>query len=264
MKLSNSLETILENDRRWILGSFLFLAGLAWGVLVYQSWDMGHGAAGLAGCPMPASNSAWGVSEFWAIFIMWLVMMVAMMVPSAIPMILTFASVNRKRQESQSTIVPTWIFLSGYLIVWAGFSLGVTLLQGQLYQWALLSPMMEATNRFFSGSLLLLAGAFQWSPLKNTCLTFCQSPFIFLMTSWREGKTGALFMGLRHGIFCTGWCWALMALLFVFGVMNLRWVAVLSIFVLLEKLAPRRWRVNRFSGLMLIGGGFFSILYQRM
>ena len=195
---------------------------------------------------------AWTPRDFFFTFLMWVVMMMAMMIPSASPMILMFTSVNHKRREKENHFVPTWIFLFGYIAVWTGFSVAATFTQWYLHKKALLSPMMVTTSPIFGGILLIAAGIFQLTPLKNRCLSFCQNPFGFLMKDWREGKWGALLMGLKHGVFCTGCCWALMILLFVMGVMNIFWIGVISILVLLEKISPKDWPSSHISGILLI------------
>ena len=198
---------------------------------------------------------AWGATEVLLTWVMWAVMLVAMMPPSAAPMILMFATVNRRHRGQQGPVVPTTVFLLGYLLVWGGFSVVATLAQWGLHTAALLSPMMVSTSPMLGGLLLLAAGIFQWTPLKSTCLTQCRSPLGFLMTEWREGAWGALLMGLRHGRYCVGCCWVLMALLFVAGVMNLLWVAAIAAFVLVEKVLPRGELVGRVVGSMLMLAG---------
>jgi predicted metal-binding membrane protein len=143
--------------------------------------------------------------------------------------------------------------------VWTGFSALATVAQWGLHVAALLSPGMVATSPWLGGGLLLAAGIFQWTPLKNACLRQCRSPVNFLLQSWREGPTGALVMGLRHGAYCAGCCWFLMALLFVAGVMNLLWVATIMAFVLLEKAAPKGDWIARFGGALLVGWGLLVI-----
>jgi predicted metal-binding membrane protein len=189
---------------------------------------------------------------------MWSVMMVAMMVPSATPMVLTFATVNRRRKERQAPYVPVAIFLAGYLVVWTGFSVAATTAQFWLQSVRLLSMEMVSTSTIFAASLLIGAGVFQWTPLKQRCLTQCAGPLSFLMSSWREGRKGALVMGLRHGLYCLGCCWAVMALLFAAGVMNLLWVGGLSLFVLVEKLAPKL--VSRAGGVAMAAAGVWLLL----
>lgn len=207
---------------------------------------------------MPQMNS-WGSRDLISTLLMWSVMMAAMMIPSAAPMILMFASVHRKRRESDSPYVSTGIFLLGYLLVWAGFSLLATLAQWGLHATTLLSPAMMIASPVIGGLVLVAAGVFQWTPLKDACRTQCSSPLSFVMTQWREGTGGAVAMGLRHGLFCVGCCGLLMALLFVTGIMNLLWVALIAGFVLVEKVLPSgRW-LSRMSGLALFVWGLWIV-----
>ncbi len=194
------------------------------------------------------------------LFLMWAEMMVAMMLPSAAPMILTFAMVNRKRQEREEMFVPVGVFIVGYFLVWTGFSAVAAVAQWALHGAAMLSPAMVSTSPFLAGGLLIAAGLFQWTRFKSACLTHCRSPLTFLLGEWREGRAGALWMGLKHGIYCTGCCWFLMALLFVAGVMNLVWVAAISLFVLLEKLVPQPLLLGKISGAVLIAWGTWVLL----
>jgi predicted metal-binding membrane protein len=218
---------------------------------------MGHMDMGM-GMAMPHMQS-WHVMDFLSMFLMWAIMMVAMMVPSAAPMMLLFATVNRRRQEQERPYVPTAIFLSGYLLVWIGFSVLATLVQWRLHEAALLSSIVVRTSPMLGGVLLLAAGIFQWTPLKYTCLMHCRSPLSFLMTDWREGYRGALTMGVKHGSYCTGCCWFLMALLFVAGVMNLLWVTTITAFILVEKAVPRGDRVGRVAGVVLSLAGLLML-----
>jgi predicted metal-binding membrane protein len=188
-------------------------------------------------------------------FIMWAVMMVAMMLPSAAPMILVFERVHLDRAAKQQPYVPTAVFAAGYLAVWVGFSVLATAAQWALHTAALLSPGMAAASPWLGGALLIAAGAFQLTPLKRACLAKCRTPLGFMLTEWREGVGGALMMGLRHGVFCTICCWGLMALLLVGGVMNLLWVAGLAIVVLGEKVLPRGELLGRIGGALLIAWG---------
>lgn len=215
--------------------------------------DMGSGAGRVAMRP-------WGVADFALTFVMWAVMMTAMMVPTAAPMILLFANVQRKRKESLRPFVPTGVFLLAYLVVWYGFAAIASVAQLGLHTAALLSPQLASTSPFLGGILLIAAGVFQWTPLKSVCLSHCRGPLAFLMSEWREGKAGAFLMGGRHGLFCLGCCWVLMTLLFVLGVMNLLWIAALAGFVLIEKLAPAGQWVGRITGILLVGWGVWTIL----
>jgi predicted metal-binding membrane protein len=171
-------------------------------------------------------------------FFMWWIMMVAMMLPSAAPMILLFAALNRKQRDSGQPYVATSIFALGYLAAWAGFSLVATMLQRAFELTGVLSPRLVATNVILGGVLLVAAGAYQLTPVKHACLRHCRSPLAFLGTRWQRGARGALRMGVRHGAYCVGCCWFLMGLLFFGGVMNLYWIAGLALFVLFEKTIP--------------------------
>jgi predicted metal-binding membrane protein len=193
---------------------------------------------------------------------MWTEMMVAMMIPSAAPMILTFAAVQRKRRDRETPFVPTGIFLLGYLAAWTGFSVLAAIAQWILHAEALLSPMMVGTSPILGGALLLAAGVFQWTGLKHSCLAQCRSPLNFLLSDWRDGHWGAFRMGLKHGTYCIGCCWFLMALLFVAGVMNLWWIAIIAAFVLLERVLPKSLFVGRASGVLLGAWGLWLIFHR--
>jgi predicted metal-binding membrane protein len=240
-----------------VIGGLIGIAALAWTYIGYLAWAMGrmHMTMDMA---MPHMQ-AWGVLDLVLLLVMWAVMMVAMMVPSAAPMILIFTTLNRRRREQQQPYVSAAVFVGGYLLVWSGFSALATLAQWGLHSAALLSPMMVGTSPLLGGILLLAAGIFQWTPLKYTCLKQCRSPLGFLMTDWREGTQGALIMGLRHGMYCTGCCWSLMVLLFVAGVMNLLWVATITAFVLIEKVIPKGDLVGRMAGGALIVAGLIML-----
>jgi len=185
-----------------------------------------------------------------------------MMIPSAAPMILIFAQVNRQRQLQQRPFARTGLFGLGYILVWTAFSLAAAIAQWVLHGTALLSAQMKSMSPWTGGGLLILAGLFQWTPWKRTCLDHCRSPLTFLLTEWREGSAGAVVMGLRHGAYCTGCCWLLMALLFVAGVMNVVWVAAITIIVLLEKLTPQRFRLSVISGVIFVLWGVWIIAAQ--
>ena len=251
--------SVLKRDRVLILFTVIGVALFAWLYLFREAWAMRQIGSAIVRCCIPRCQ-VWGARDFFAIFIMWAIMMVAMMLPTMIPMALTFAFVNRKRKEREDPFVPTWIFVAGYLVIWTLFSVLATALQWFLHNRALVSPAMVSASPLFNGLLLILAGVFQFTPFKNACLSHCRTPFNFIMSDWREGQWGALGMGLRHGFFCAGCCWVLMLLLFVLGVMNLWWIAVLSVFVLLEKMAPATFRLSAISGGLLIGWGIIFLV----
>jgi predicted metal-binding membrane protein len=251
------LETILRRERLIVGGCLAVMVLVAWWYLFHARAAMsGMDMSGMdmPGMIMPDSQS-WGPMTVFLLFVMWAVMMVAMMLPSAAPMILAFHGVNRRRQTAGQEFVPVGIFVAGYLAVWTAYSAAATLAQLGLHKAALLSPAMTATSPFLSGGLLIAAGIFQWTPLKRGCLKGCRSPLSFLMSEWRDGRLGAFVMGLRHGSYCVGCCWILMALLFVAGVMNLLWVAVIALFVLAEKTLPRAELLSRVTGAALVAAG---------
>ena len=186
--------------------------------------------------------------------IVWSVMMAAMMISSALAMISVHDRVTRAR-SSAHPLASTVAFAAAYLIVWIGFSALVTAVQWQLERGGLMSDMMASANAWLSGGLLIVAGLFQWSPLKHACLGKCRSPIAFILNEWRPGIGGALVAGLRHGIYCLGCCWALMALLFVFGTMNLAAAAALAVLVLAEKMLPWGHRIARGAGVVFVALG---------
>lgn len=255
MQQATALESVLRRDRVVVLAGLVIISGLAWAYTVYLAQRVGN----MEGTAMSMPNlQPWSAVDFATMFTMWAVMMVAMMVPTAAPMVLVFAKVNRTRREQQRPYVPTSIFLAGYVVVWSGFAALATLANWGLHTGGLLSSTMgESTSALLGSFLLLAAGIFQWSPLKYACLTQCRTPLGFIMTEWREGAGGALNMGLKHGLYCLGCCWVLMALLFVLGVMNLVWIAALAGFVLLEKVVPAGQWVGRITGLALVGWSLF-------
>jgi predicted metal-binding membrane protein len=263
------LPLILRRDR---LPAFVGLIGvtvLAWLYLVWLARGMGEMAgagdmggmsgAGMSSMAMPALG-AWSASYAVLMFLMWSVMMVGMMLPSAAPMILLYDRVRERQEAKGASLASTGVFALGYLAAWALFSLGAVAAQWGLERAALLSPMMVSASPWLGGGLLILAGIYQWTPLKNACLVHCRSPITFLAHHWRPGRVGAFRMGLHHGLYCIGCCWVLMALLFVFGVMNLLWIAALAVFVLLEKVLPRGDLVGRASGGLMIAAGLLLIV----
>lgn len=223
---------------------------VAWGLAVWPMLDMHGGAAH----PMMPASAAWTLANVVAAFVMWAVMMAAMMLPGAVPMVLLYGQLVTRGDPS---VAPrrTVIFVLAYLLTWAGYSLGATATQWGLQVALVLSPMGAITSPWVTSALLVGAGAYQLTPIKDACLSRCRSPFGFLTAEWRGGDRGALIMGLRHGSFCVGCCWALMALAFVGGTMNLVWMAVLTVVVTVEKVVPRGDTVARVLGASLICGG---------
>ena len=246
-----------------VLAGLAGVTGLAWVYLLVTAAEMGGVADAGAMSAMEAALQikSWSGLDFLLMFLMWAVMMVAMMVPSAAPMILLFAAIHRKQRERGRSFAPVSAFVAGYIAIWSAFSLAATLLQWGLEQAALLSLMMVGTSPMLGGGLLVVAGLYQWTPLKQACLRYCRSPIQFLSHGMRKGRGGAFVMGLEHGAFCVGCCWILMGLLFVGGVMNLLWVAAIAVFVLLEKVLPFGVLGGRVTGALLALAGLF-VLFQ--
>ncbi len=201
---------------------------------------------------------SWTAADVFFTFSMWTVMMVGMMAGTAAPVLLLFAAAHTGRGD-RGVRLAVLIFGLGYITVWVGFSACAALAQWALHQTAMLSPAMAASSPYLAGAILIVTGAYQLTPWKGACLTYCRSPLGFLMTNWRDGQLGALQMGVRHGAYCLGCCWALMCVLFVVGVMNLVWVAALTLFVLLEKIGPRGTVVARVAGAAMVLVGILLI-----
>jgi predicted metal-binding membrane protein len=264
---TGKIEKTLAQDRRLVLLAIIILTTLSWVYLHITSGQMASGDMSSMGMgdmadpnmmgAMTASQMPWTFTTFFLMFVMWSVMMIGMMIPSAAPTILLFAKVQRKKLADQMPATRIASFTAGYLLVWICFSVAATGLQWILTEARLLSPMMVSANTYLATALLISAGLYQLTPLKHACLKQCQTPLGFLTRHWRDGTSGALQMGIHHGMFCLGCCWVLMALLFVGGVMNLAWIAAIAIFVLVEKLVPKGEIIGRVSGIMMIGFGVY-------
>lgn len=233
---STSVPSLPRRDRIAILSALCGVTVLAWAYILYL-W------AKMPAMNMSTSDSMmqihpWMPADFVFMFFMWAIMMVGMMLPSAAPMILLYAGMMRKAERQGAPMASTAAFVCGYLVMWCLFSVGATLLQWGLHRAALLSLMMVTKSQLLGGGLLIIAGLYQLTPWKNVCLDHCRSPAHFFFHHWRPGVSGAFRLGLEHGAFCLGCCWALMGLLFFGGVMNLLWIAGITIFVFLEKVLP--------------------------
>ena len=259
-----SIERLIARDRLWLTLGLVVTISLAWLYLLRESAAMDAMAADArhhAAMGMAAMNMRdWGMADWAALFFMWAVMMVAMMLPSAAPVILLVLGAYRLRRDAQARAAAV-MFVGGYVLVWTAFSAIAAGGQLTLHRAAVLSNEMRLRSAAVSGVILLLAGIYQWLPFKNRCLVRCQAPLAFLTQHWRTGVKGGLEMGVRHGASCVGCCWVLMTLLFVLGVMNLVWVAALMVFVLLEKLAPRGAIVGRVGGVAAACWGLYLLVW---
>jgi predicted metal-binding membrane protein len=241
----------LARARALILGSLLVLAAAAWAVLVWQSSTTGMDHV------ENMLTMDMGVALFLAV---WLAMMVAMMFPTAAPMILTFAHVQQRKERSGKPFVPTWVFVSSYLAIWTAFgalayaaALGATeLASGSMW-------VMDNAARI-GGGVLVLAGLYQLSPLKEICLSKCRAPMAFVLTSWRDGYAGALRMGLEHGLYCLGCCWLFFVIVFPLGMMNVAVLAAIVLVIFAEKALPFGERAKQLAAAALLAYGTLVIL----
>ncbi len=255
MGIASSIRGSPGDSRALVFACLAVLILASWAYLLYQDWAMAH--MDIVDMAMP-STVAWGVADLALVFLMWAIMMIGMMLPSAMPMVFAVGPISRQR--GTTSFDTSLLFTGGYLSVWMAFSVLATLAQWGLHSATMMSADMRASTPVLAGLLLAAAGLYQLSTVKLACLARCWSPLDFLLSEWRDGRWGAFVMGLRHGAFCAGCCWGLMALLFALGVMNLAWVAVISVVVLLEKLTRRGVWLARGSGVLLIGWGVYVLL----
>ena len=252
----STLERLLRHDRAVTLVALLVASVLAW-VYILSGAGMDMSSMEMKTMPMLGMGMPhrWTAAYCALMLAMWAIMMVAMMLPSAAPMVLLFAAIERRRRQA-SPFAATAIFTAAYVSVWSGFSIAATLLQWLLDRSALLSPTMVTTNGLIAGAVLIAAGVYQFTPLKQACLRSCRSPLEFISGYWNSGP---FRIGLRHGMYCVGCCWMVMLLLFVGGIMNLMWVAVIAAFVVAEKMAPRGPWLGYGVGAVLTAWGIWTL-----
>ncbi|MDW9779908.1 DUF2182 domain-containing protein [Sinorhizobium meliloti] len=290
MPPDTALESLLRRDRAIVAASLVALTVVAW---TYTLWlaaamnidgmsmsapgmeadmkmdpamdmdgmEMGSRGALSLGTVLGISPRPWSSVEAGVTLTMWIVMLVGMMLPSATPMILLYARVGRQSRIAGKPFAATGFFAGGYLLAWAGFALVATLGQW-LMEGTLLTPALASASRIFSGVVLVIAGLYQWTSLKDACLSQCQTPIVFLQRhgGFRRDPAGAVGLGLRHGVYCIGCCWALMTLLFVGGIMNVLWIAAIAIFVLAEKVIPTGRVLSRVAGSLLAAFGLWQLI----
>ncbi len=261
-----------------VTAALAILAGLSWLYLAHWESRMAGGVMmngkAMGGDAMSghlamghAGGTEIGMGEFALAAVMWSVMMVAMMLPTALPAIAVFGDLAQRRAARPALAAPplaaagmdskqaadtTLLFAAGYVGAWIGYALAAAAAQLALARAALLAPQLQSTSAGLSAAILVAAGLFQFTPLKDQCLAKCRHPLAFFLAEWRDGKAGALRLGLHHGSYCVACCWALMAIMLVVGAMNLAWMAALTLLVLGEKLAPARWKLSRAAGLVLV------------
>jgi predicted metal-binding membrane protein len=241
-----SLSPLQRWDQSLLIGSLSALALLAWAYLFYLNNNMMGMNAGLR---------PWSAVDFLMMFLMWAIMMVGMMVPTAMRAVLIYARIAARGQPEKPLIAPGYLFSAGYIVIWTLFSVGATVMQWALERAALLSPMMVSSSAGLGAALLVAAGIYQLTPWKDTCLKHCQSPIMYLAANYQKGLPQAFILGFKHGAYCLGCCWVLMGLLFLGGVMNLLWILAITLFVFAEKLLPTALRSTGLSGgLMILAG----------
>ena len=249
---------VLRRDRIVVVLALTLLTALAWSYLLWLSADIsmdGMIPSGMA--LMVPAHTPWQPMEFAFVFVMWTVMMVGVMTPSAAPMFLMYARMGRLT-DAQGTPLPATVwFAAGYFLVWVAFALLATWVQWGLERSGLLDSWMASTSSVLAAFVFVVAGSYQWTRLKDVCLTQCQRPFAFLMRHgvFRPDASGSVMLGLRHGAYCVGCCWALTALLLVGGVMNLLWIGLLALLILLEKVTPFGRRIAPLAGTIPLVAG---------
>jgi predicted metal-binding membrane protein len=246
------LERVMRHDRLVVIAGLSLLILLSWSYLLLNA-DVG--TDDMAGMAMSMGLVPWTLERWAVMLLMWLVMMVAMMLPGAAPMILLYTRIARGHDPQNKPAVGTGFFTLGYIAIWSGYSVAAVALQFWLDHLALLSPMMKTTSITVAGSVLVMAGLYQWTPLKHACLKRCRSPLEFVLSHWRTGANGAFIMGIQHGLYCVGCCWVIMLLLFFGGVMNPYCIAGIAAFVLVEKLFPGGPWFSRVAGTLLMAWG---------
>ena len=258
----------LGKQEKNIILALLILSVVSWIVTVFHAHSMNSQMSTEMDMPMGMGNHSM-IFEASLFLVMWVVMMIAMMFPAVVPMVLIFSKVHDERKSRNEGSIPTWVFVSGYLIVWAFFGV-LAYFGGLLVDHSALSfPKLKAYSTVIGGVVLIAAGLYQLTPLKNACLTHCRSPLHFIMHKWREGYLGAFLMGIDHGVYCLGCCWGLMLVLFIVGVMNLTWMGILTLVILVEKISKHGVMISKVvGGLLLILGlviaiqqGILSIIF---
>jgi len=271
--VATNLETLLRRDRLVVLAALGALTILAWVYILRLAVTMGVAADGMnmtgfrlaasaAGMVMRPALEAWSGTEFLFTLVMWIVMMIGMMTPSVAPIVLLYVLVGRHAVKTGTQFPSTVWFVGGYLLVWAAFSLVATTAQWALDRAALVTSSLISTNGLLGGIVLIVAGVYQWTSLKHKCLNECQSPLQFIQRNggFQRAPSGSLRLGILHGMYCVGCCWTLMALLFVVGVMNVLWVALIAILILAEKVIQTGNLIPRSAGVVFVLIGLLLIL----
>lgn len=263
LSTSASLPLLAYKEQAVVYAGIVFIAALSWWYLVWYAYEM-QADMGLQGdmnlwMPPSAHNSAWGAFDFMMLFLMWAVMMLAMMLPTVFPLARVYASFYKQRHPGNSRLWMSNVLILGYAFAWTIFSAVITLAEWPLHISGVLNPMMEPLSLLFSGIAILLAGIYQWTPMKTSCLVRCRSPIGFLFQYWTETVPSVFLLGARYGLICIGCCWALMILLLGLGMMNILWVAALTLLMLAEKVLPHRTLMQNTFGIVFSVWGLYLI-----
>ena len=255
------MEAVLRHERKIVLAVLVLISLIAWGyTLAGVGMEMSALETTAAIGDMVMSPVAWSASYAALIFLMWAIMMIAMMLPSAAPMVLLFAAVSRKSKRPAAPFVSTGVFALGYVACWVFFSLLATALQWGLASVGLMTPVMSVSGDLLGAAILIAAGLYQLTPVKHACLRHCRHPIHFISSHWRSGTAGAFRLGVEHGSFCLGCCWFLMGLLFFGGIMNLYWIGGVAAYVLLEKLVPLGHWLSYAAGTIAAAAGAWMMV----
>jgi predicted metal-binding membrane protein len=269
--MATNLETLLRRDRWVVLTALCTLSILAWAYILRLAVQMDMGRMNMTGFRMAASAAGmvmrpafepWSGPEFLFTLVMWTVMMIGMMTPSVAPIVLLYVLVGRQAVKTGKQFPSTAWFVGGYLLVWTVFSFVATTAQWALERAAVLTPSMATASALVGGIVLIVSGVYQWTSLKDKCLRQCQSPLQFIQRNggFQRAPSGSLRLGVLHGMYCVGCCWPLMALLFVVGVMNVLWVALIAILILAEKVIQTGNLIPRSAGVFFVFIGLLLIL----
>ena len=257
--IQDTLPPLSHKDRSIVYIGLIAIALLSWLYLLTAAGQ--HSRMDMAAMTMPhGAAGGRGLHDFLILFLMWAVMMSAMMLPSIVPAALVFTAFNQRIRAQHKPYVRTYVFVAGYLAAWVFCALLYTLAQSALSRSGMLDAAMKADSLLLSGGIVLLAALYQWTPLKVACLKHCRTPLGFFLGRWRAGHSAAISMGLHYGLYCVGCCWALMAIMFAVGTMNILWMAILSAFVLCEKLLPANRLVRNSAAIALLVWGGYLLL----
>jgi predicted metal-binding membrane protein len=252
-----------SKQEKVIMLALIVLSAAAWIITIHQSQSMSTHASMEMQMSMNMKNQPM-ILEASLFLAMWTIMMIAMMFPAVAPMVLLFSTVHEKRKATNENFIPTWVFLLGYLLVWAFFGVFAYFVDTLIGQLVMSFPKLQSYGPIIGGVVLIISGLYQLTPLKNACLTHCRSPLHFIMHKWREGYLGSLVMGIDHGAYCLGCCWGLMLVLFVVGMMNIAWMGILALIIFVEKISKQGVIISKFVGGFLILLGFLLAINPKI